>query len=435
MKLTFKERKQKMEDTKVFLGDKNKYTSIGGLGEGGNGVVYKVKDQNGNKYALKSFKFQNRDDNEKRFKRFIKEVDTLEYLSKRYRGYFIPIVDKKLPNEYDASCVAWYVMPIATKFDVTQKRDLNEKLDILIGLSQILVKMHEERKYHRDIKPENILFYNNRYVLTDFGLVWTENDERLTWTNERIGPYRILPNELRNVDTHLNISFNKSDVYLFCKVIWMLLKNDNNGFYGKYNRNDSQIYINKNELLVDTLEPLHELLTIATDDDVNIRPEMATVYKVLIEQRNLLNNSSKYDASLYREKEYILLKRETLNFDKLIINDKLVIADFLTESVKEKIKYIIYDSHFEKKYKEFLICEAIFINDYYEISTYNNDSLLFDVKELIFEQNSVTLKLSNPKLSNKIPKYDILFPLEKSYLDGSYCVVCVISKIDVLNSL
>lgn len=131
----------------------------------------------------------------------------------------------------------------------------------MLQLARIIKCIHERNRAHRDIKPENRLVLDDRLVLSDFGLYWGIEEERLTELDERIGPYKIMPPELENVQTDLNLDFRPSDVYLFAKVLWMTLKGDNIGFRGQYQRGDSQIFLNKVKFgNVITLEPIHRLM-------------------------------------------------------------------------------------------------------------------------------------------------------------------------------
>lgn len=83
--------------------------------------------------------------------------------------------------------------------------------------------------------------------------MWHQNIEHLTHSKDKLGPYKIFPPELECIDDGVNIDYTYSDVYLFAKVLWMALKKDNNGFRGKYDRGDDQIYLSKGDYNVCTL--------------------------------------------------------------------------------------------------------------------------------------------------------------------------------------
>ena len=107
------------------------------------------------------------------------------------------------------------------------------KLKYLRELGETLSKLHKMGVYHRDIKPENILFYNNRLCLSDFGLVWTiQEDNHITGNLEAVGPARIRPPEMEyNIEkVKEDIDFQKVDAYLFVKTIWIILTGNRNGF-------------------------------------------------------------------------------------------------------------------------------------------------------------------------------------------------------------
>ena len=84
-----------------------------------------------------------------------------------------------------------------------------EEMVIKVGkdICSALMLCDSKNIVHRDIKPENILILGNRLVLSDFGLYWGIEEERLTEFNERIGPYKIMPPELENVQTDLDLDF------------------------------------------------------------------------------------------------------------------------------------------------------------------------------------------------------------------------------------
>ena len=62
-----------------------------------------------------------------------------------------------------------------------------------------------------------------------------------------------------------NIDFQKVDVYLFAKTVWILLTGNRNGFRGEYRRGDKALYLDNNLLkLGKTIEPLHKMMEEAT---------------------------------------------------------------------------------------------------------------------------------------------------------------------------
>ena len=236
-----------MNFDRVFAGAKYTFriASEKSLGEGGNGEVYKVFcDEIAFPVVAKFFKGNSRS-KERRYERFKREVSVLAKLSDI--DGLIEILDYNLPDEVPQEPFgAWYLMPKATKFTVNSKKYLADKLEDMLQLAKILKDLHSKNYAHRDIKPENILYYNGKIILADFGLVWLDSGDRLTAFDEKVGPYKILPPELEHVDPGTNMLYMPSDVYLFAKLLWMTLKNDNIGFRGQNNRQNSQIYIDKN---------------------------------------------------------------------------------------------------------------------------------------------------------------------------------------------
>lgn len=108
-----------------------------------------------------------------------------------------------------------------------------------------------------------MLVLENQVKLSDFGLIWSVDDSMITGEGERLGPYYIGPPELESRDIKMD-DFRASDVFLFAKVVWMILKNDNMGFRGQYRRENRQFYLNSSEYGVFTFEPIHRLLEEST---------------------------------------------------------------------------------------------------------------------------------------------------------------------------
>ncbi len=84
--------------------------------------------------------------------------------------------------------------------------------------------LHKDKFVHRDIKPSNVFIAENgRLILGDFGIVFLpEQRERLTLTNERVGPRDYMPQwgdlgeRLENIHTNF-------DVYMLGKLLWCML--------------------------------------------------------------------------------------------------------------------------------------------------------------------------------------------------------------------
>ncbi len=261
-----------MNGRKQYKGEKYVFVrSSKDIGSGGNGAVYDIELQDV-KYPLVAKFFEYEGINkEKRYKRFRNEIEAMNQL-KDIVGV-MEVVDKWCPQDVPQNKdEAWYLMPKARPYKVSWHASVYRKVQQMLQLATIIKGIHSRGGAHRDIKPENILILNGGLVLSDFGLYWGIEEERLTEFNERIGPYRILPPELEHVQTDLALDFRASDVYLFAKVLWMTLKRDDVGFRGPYQRGDVQIYLQKEEYEgVITFEPVHKLLEESTCDNMDGR--------------------------------------------------------------------------------------------------------------------------------------------------------------------
>ena len=92
------------------------------------------------------------------------------------------------------------------------------------SLVETVASLHKGSIVHRDIKPANVFVgQENQLILGDFGIVYLPHQaERLTRTNERVGPRDYMPpwgdlgERLENVST----SF---DVYMLGKLLWCMV--------------------------------------------------------------------------------------------------------------------------------------------------------------------------------------------------------------------
>lgn len=272
--------KRKIRNNTEYGNNIVRFRKISLLGSGGNGEVLRIEllrgkellekewpDVDLSKLVVKFFSRdvkKNTDETNKRYERFRREVKIQRKSCKKFSGV-VSILEYHCPEEYlGREYEAWYIMPEAKVFKVSKDISLKQKLEQMLELANVINNLHKEGIMHRDIKPDNIFFYRNQICLGDFGLVWTADMEPLTIYNEHIGPIKILPPELEHREERRDCDYKYSDVYLFAKVLWMYIKRDRYGFRGEYMRGMSQVYLDKQKFGVSTLEPIHELLEMAT---------------------------------------------------------------------------------------------------------------------------------------------------------------------------
>lgn len=294
---------------KVYFGkDINFERKCEFLGHGGNGGVYEINIININASYPVVAKFfecnKNKEERKKRYYRFKKEIMIIQEYQAEITG-MIKILDYKCPDELPkVNDESWYVMPRALPYRINSSNSLIKKLNDMLQLATTINLLHIRKLAHRDIKPENILMLDDKIILSDFGLVWATSEERVTDEGDRIGPYKILPPELEDIMLIKDIDYYPSDVYLFAKVLWMVITENNAGFRGKYNRGDRQIYLDRKKYSVKTIEPLHRLLEKATEDKMNNRIKIDECIKYINTQINICSHNLSDDEEaklLYSE--------------------------------------------------------------------------------------------------------------------------------------
>jgi serine/threonine protein kinase len=106
----------------------------------------------------------------------------------------------------------------------TYKGDALRSLKAFRSIVETVAGLHRDKYVHRDIKPANVfLVGRDGLVLGDFGIVFMpEQAERLTVTDERVGPRDYMPQwadlgqRLENVHTNF-------DVYMLGKLLWCMV--------------------------------------------------------------------------------------------------------------------------------------------------------------------------------------------------------------------
>ena len=412
-----KESVLKMNGRKKYVGEKYAfYKNKSYIGKGGNGAVYDVEllpNDNELQFPVvaKFFNYKGID-KEKRYNRFKNEVIVLDEL-KDITGV-MNIIDKKCPkNVPEFNDEAWYLMPKAKPYKITQTSNLYTKVTEMIQLANIIKCIHERKGAHRDIKPENILILNNQLVLSDFGLYWGMEEERLTELNERIGPYKIMPPEFENVQTDLNLDFRPSDVYLFAKVLWMTLKGDNIGFRGQYQRGDVQVFLKKENFGdIITLEPIHKLIEQATYEEMNKRISINKCIDYLELQCKLLNEEDRELLSndlvsqlLYDE--HVKTVVEHSEPDEMIYEDKRIISNML-KGVVPISKITIKSINVGQRKKQIQltdfqmgtdgICRFLYFNNGIKIKEY-----LLDISKMSYSNSNsnIVLELNDIEVDDK----------------------------------
>ena len=119
-----------------------------------------------------------------------------------------------------------------------------------------------------------------------------------------------MPPELDPVVPERDINYTLSDIYLFAKVLWMIIKNNNYGFTGPYQRNDRNVYLDREKYGVSTFEPIHELLEQATTD-ISLRININACINLIEQQLKVLYYDSSKDEILKEEIDQLVYKENT----------------------------------------------------------------------------------------------------------------------------
>lgn len=420
--------------------------SIERIGKGGNGEVYSIKVINGQnlikknwpqfsgaEFVVKLFSVNGKSqrNQKKRYKRFCQEVKKQLELSKVIKG-IMPIIDYYLPEEYSETNRAWYVMPKAESIKCIYRKTLEEKLEILIDLLNILDKIHEQGVAHRDIKPDNLLMINESLYLADFGLLWTKEAEHITDEGERLGPIKILPPEMESTTKIAGFNYYESDIYLYAKVIWMILKGNNNGFYGPYSRSAVQIYLDKNGFNCSTLEPIHRLIEGATVDLWWERISIEECREFLLEQlyvcRGQLPDEKENWYKQQEEKKYFI---STIVPDENVYTELGKIHMYLDNVAKgskmyvytENEKYIICPTMIKKEGNNFVFAEKTAWGKIKRYLVTIDKIVLSGEKGTIYTRKSVLEQKGFVRLSTLNP---LRYPLEMEIIiDGNYKIEIV----------
>jgi surface protein len=149
-----------------------KYTLEEEIGEGGYGICYKAKDENGKFYAIKKIKITKEKQED-----MVNEINLLNMMKQsKYSVNFIESIPEEIPENGEVSIVM--ELCDGDLSDLLEKKNGNLDIVTIIKImnqfNEALEFIHSNQLEHRDLKPENILIkYINEndfeIKLTDYG--------------------------------------------------------------------------------------------------------------------------------------------------------------------------------------------------------------------------------------------------------------------------
>lgn len=314
----------------IVVGKYGQYLVKKRIGGGGNGEVFAVDVINGGEllpqkggYVIKflAATATNTNEVEKRVARFKKEIEKV-LLFQNEVDNIVPIYDTSLYCEEEQEFL-WYLMPKAEKYN-PRSFSVLQRMEHMLCLGNCIKQLHELGYAHRDIKPKNLLVFEGEVCLADFGLIWNidDADEHITEVNDCLGPQAIRPPELQPVEKIDGIDYRKSDVYLYAKTIWMVLRCNNRGFPSEYARSVDDIYIAKEILRAETAESLHRLMEEATKHNYWERTDIENCINYMENQLRVIRGDISQDV--LRELKY---SEESKRIDATVPSDEKTYRD------------------------------------------------------------------------------------------------------------
>lgn len=366
------------------------------VGMGGNGIVFKY-EVNSKKFCIKIL-YNNR------IKRFSNEIDSMKELSGN--SGIVPIIHSGLD---DKDKLNYFIMPYyeSGSYNVDAIYGFKDRIEDMINLAKTIKLIHDKEGIdsHRDIKIDNIFKINNKIILSDFGLVKFENDiENITKTGERLGPWNISPPEFYSMKQRKKMgnSYKISDVYLFAKVVWQVLKKDRFGFFGAYT-DDSDNFIDIEEInnmynneRIFSVEPINKMIINTTSNSIEYRRRFDINYciKCLEEQMNIINLNNKREASKFEFNDNINNLMFFQSTNQAIIN-------FDDEQATKHIMKILNNN------------DSNIVIESYKVA--NRQTIKIDIREFQINNNIITINW-NKKSSNS--KYEFYGEVNFGLIDN-----------------
>ncbi|WP_416730202.1 protein kinase domain-containing protein [Fictibacillus sp. JL2B1089] len=344
----------------TYKGDVLTFKLKNEIGHGGNGTVYKISciPINTEELVVKILKpvYGENPYPRKKYSRFKSEVIVASKLTD-ISDRFIPIKDYYLPTKPNRSNRPWFVMPKAEslKNNLFKKTiPFIEKIHVMLDIVLAVKDLHDNDFVHRDIKLDNILFYNNKVVLCDFGLVRHPSLERLTGDTERVGPWNTIAPEMKRAAAKFFIP-KQADIYSLGKLFWIILTEDELCFDGQYSHSD---VISLDNYYKDIpLRRLHILLEDMTKNEYTKRPNIDGVLSAInkwlhmIKDDILIKKEEKIELYEKIERKYIQTERVYSDFESIynILNELMEMHLFAIKQINDTIK--IFDIKKSKVHK------------------------------------------------------------------------------------
>lgn len=185
------------------------YEIISKHASGGNSEVYKVKDSEGNTYALKII---NKDSSKEKMKKFKNEM---KFCEKNNHKNIIKIIDNGITDDKSQM---FFIMPFYEKTlrdFMNENHSVEEKIIVFGGILEGVKFFHKKGIIHRDLKPENILIdVDDTPVISDFeiahfcvGELETQIETKL---DARLANFQYASPEQRERNGNIT---DKSDIY------------------------------------------------------------------------------------------------------------------------------------------------------------------------------------------------------------------------------